>query len=286
MWWLRCEFTAAEDALRRSLGHAERARAQRDLSRARYYLALAAIDGPTPLEDALRRCREIREQAAGDLVVEAGVGYTIASGEAMRGRFDEARDVAARSTAIYEELGLQFALATWCIKPGAVELLAGEPAAAERILRSGYEALASVGEKVNLSLIAASLAEAVHLQGRGEEAEQLTVVSEESTSPEDVWSQVAWRSARASILAARGASSEAERLAREAVDLISGTDALNMRAAAMLALARAVGAAGRADQAAACVGEALRLYEAKGNVVAAGTARALLSDGALMTGAA
>jgi tetratricopeptide (TPR) repeat protein len=266
--------------------YAERAGAQRDLSRARYYLALAAIDGPTPLEDALRRCREIREQAAGDQVVEAAVGYTIAAGEAMRGRFDEARELAAHSTAIYEELGLPIALATWCLQPGTVELLAGDPAAAERIFRSGYETLSSVGEKVNLSLIAALLAESVHLQGRDEEAKQLTVVSEEATSPEDVWSQVAWRSARANILAGRGDAGEAERLAREAVDLISGTDALNTRAEAMLSLARAVRSAGRREEAAGCVAEALRLYEAKGNVVSAAKARVLLSAGELTTGAA
>jgi class 3 adenylate cyclase/tetratricopeptide (TPR) repeat protein len=286
MGWLRCEFAAAEEALTRATVHAERVRAQRDLARARYYLALAAMDGPTPLEVALARCRELQEQATGDQVVEAAIGYTIAAGEAMRGRFDVARELAARSTAIYEELGLRFALAAWCLKPGQVELLARNPEAAERIFRPGYETLSAVGEKVNLSLIAAALAEAVHRQGRDEEAERLTVVSEETTSPEDIWSQVAWRSARANILARRGEAEEAERLAREAVDLISGTDALNMRAEAMLSLARALGAAGRPDEAASAVADALRLYEAKGNVASATAARELLAPGALTTGAA
>ena len=286
MRWLRCEFAAAEDALTRSLAHAERAGAQRDLSRARFYLALAAIEGPTPVEAALRRCLEIREQAAGDQVLEAAVGYAIASAEAMLGRFDDARKLAARSTAIYEELGLGFALATWSRQPGTIELLAGDPAAAERIFRSGYETLSSMGEKVNLSLIAASLAESVYLQGRDEEAERLTVVSEEATSPEDVWSQVAWRSARAKILAKRGELREAERLAREAAELIAETDALNMRAHALMSLVEVLAAAGRGEEAAESAAEALRLYEAKGNVVSAEKARALVTPGALRTGAA
>jgi class 3 adenylate cyclase/tetratricopeptide (TPR) repeat protein len=286
MRWLRCEFGAAEDALTRSLAHSERAGAQRDLSRARTYLVLAAIDGPTPLEAALQRCREILQQAAGDQALEANIGFAMASAESMRGRFDEARALAARSTAIYEELGRPFALAAWSLQPGTVELLADDPVAAERFLRAGYETLSSMGEKVNLSLIAASLAEALHLQGRDEEAEHLTVVSEEATSPEDVWSQVAWRSTRANIRAARGQASEAEKLAREAVGLISGTDALNMRATAILSLARAVGAAGQADEAARHVADALRFYEEKGNVVAAAKARALLAAGALKIGAA
>src|SRR5256886_5847510 len=51
-----------------------------------------------------------------------------------------------------------------------------------------------------------------------EEAEQLTMVSEEASSQEDVWAQVAWRSARAKILAQRGVladRSEERRVGKE-----------------------------------------------------------------------
>jgi tetratricopeptide (TPR) repeat protein len=286
MWWVCCEIAAAEDAMFRSIRHSEAAGAQRELARARSYLALAAVEGPMPVDAALQRCLEIRDQASQNQVLEAAAGYALAHAQAMRGRFAEARELAARSTAVYEELGLRFALAAWSVRPASVELLAGDPAAAERILRSGFDTLSSMGEKVNLSLIAASLAKSVYLQGRGEEAEQLTVVSEEATSPEDVWSQVAWRSARATILASRGESAEATRLAREAVDLIEGTDVLNMRASSLLSLARALIAAGRTKEAEKSAAEAVRLYDAKGNIVSAGKARALLRPEALKTGAA
>ena len=286
MWWVRCEIAASEDAMMRSIRHSEAAGVQRELARARSYLGLAAVEGPMPVEAALQRCLEIREQASRNQVLEAAAGYTLAHVQAMRGRFAEARELAARSTAIYEELGLRFSLAAWSLRPASIELLADDPAAAERILRSGFDTLSSMGEKVNLSLIAASLAKAVHLQARDDEAERLTVVSEEATSPEDVWSQVAWRSARATILASRGESAESSRLAREAVGLIEGRDALNMRASSLLSLARALGAAGRSEEAAKSAAEAVRLYEAKGNVVSAGKARALLRPGALKLGAA
>jgi class 3 adenylate cyclase/tetratricopeptide (TPR) repeat protein len=286
MWWVGCEIAAAEDAMFRSIRHSEAAGVQRELARARSYLALAAVEGPMPVDAALQRCLEIRDQASQNQVLEAAAGYALAHAQAMRGRFAEARELAARSTAVYEELGLRFALAAWSVRPASVELLAGDPAAAERILRSGFDTLSSMGEKVNLSLIAASLAKSVYLQGRGEEAEQLTVVSEEATSPEDVWSQVAWRSARATILASRGESAEATRLAREAVELIEGTDALNMRASSLLSLARALVAAGRTKEAEKSAAEAVRLYEAKGNIVSAGKARALLRPEGLKTGAA
>jgi class 3 adenylate cyclase/tetratricopeptide (TPR) repeat protein len=285
MRWLRCEFAAAEESLERSLVHAERAGSQREIVRPRTYLALAAIDGPRPVAAALRRCREIIAQAPGDQLLEANVGYAMAYAEAMRGRFDEARVLAARSTAIYEDLGRPFALAAWSAWPGAVELLAGDLKAAERIFRSGYETLVSLGEKLNLSSIAASLAETLYLQGRREESERLTRVSEEATSPDDLWAQVAWRSARSKILARRGEDDEAERLAGEAVELIAPTDALNMRAHALSSLAQVLAAAGRAEGAAERMAEAIRLYEAKGNIAAAGKARAAVATRALKTGA-
>jgi class 3 adenylate cyclase/tetratricopeptide (TPR) repeat protein len=284
--WLRCEFAAAEEGMTRSLAHAEQAAAPREVLRARTFLALAAIDGPRPVPEALLRCREILDQARGDQVLEANVGYAMASGEAMQGRFDEARELAARSTAIYEEIGMPFSLATWSHWPGPVEMLAGDLEAAEQIFRSGYETLVSLGEKLNLSSIAISLAEALYLQGRAEEAEQLTVVGEEASSHEDVWAQVAWRSARAKILAQRGVIADAERLAQEAVELIAEKDVLNMRGQALISLAEVLLAGDRPEEASEYAAEGFRLYEAKGNVVAAEKARGLVASGALRTGAA
>jgi class 3 adenylate cyclase/tetratricopeptide (TPR) repeat protein len=286
MAWLRCEFTAAEEAMTRSLAHAERAGAPREVLRARTFLALAAVDGPRPVPEALLRCREILDQARGDPVLEANVGYAMASAEAMQGRFDEARELAARSAAIYEEIGMPFSLATWSHWPGTVELLAGDLEAAEQIFRSGYETLVSLGEKLNLSSIAISLAETLYLQGRAEEAEQLTMVSEEASSQEDVWAQVAWRSARAKILAQRGVLADAEMLAREAVELIAEKDVLNMRGHALISLAEVLLAGNRVEEASECAAEGVRLYEAKENVVATEKARAIVAPGRLTTGAA
>ena len=85
---------------------------------------------------------------------------------AMAGRFTEARELSARSRAILEDLGLTLMLPTLDGWAGQVELLAGDPAAAERLWRRAYQALEGLGEKGNLSTIAAYLAEAVYQQGR------------------------------------------------------------------------------------------------------------------------
>lgn len=62
--------------------------------------------------------------------------------EAMRGRFDAARDLIAEAKTLAEELGLKTILAAGVARSaGEIELLAGDPEAAERELRPACEAL-------------------------------------------------------------------------------------------------------------------------------------------------
>ena len=118
----------------------------------------------------------------------------------MRGDFDEARVIAADAKAILEELGQAFKLAELGQVFGWIELLAGDPAAAEVELRRSHELLEEIGEKGYLSTTAAFLAESVYLQGRFDEAEQLTQVAERWAVPDDVVTQVLWRGTRGKIL--------------------------------------------------------------------------------------
>jgi hypothetical protein len=63
-------------------------------------------------------------------------------------------------------------------------------------------------------------------------------------------------------------------VARDAVDLAATTDSTFLLAGALEAIAAAHEAAGHAGEAAAAANEAIELYEAKGNVAAAGLVRA------------
>jgi tetratricopeptide (TPR) repeat protein len=74
---------------------------------------------------------------------------------------------------------------------------------------------------------------------------------------------------RAKVLARRGEFEEAERLAREATARAASTDYLDLRARAAADLAEVLRLAGRPDESAAAVQEAIRLHEEKGNVAAA-----------------
>ena len=62
--------------------------------------------------------------------------------------------------------------------------------------------------------MAHALSNAVYIQGRYEEAEQLTLECEDASRPNDVHSQILWRSMRAKALAQRGELQAAEQLAR------------------------------------------------------------------------
>jgi ATP/maltotriose-dependent transcriptional regulator MalT len=90
--------------------------------------------------------------------------------------------------------------------------------------------------------------------------------------------KVGWRRVRARVLVRRGSIPEAERLARAAVTLAEQTDALEDHGTALMVLAEVLRRAGRLQEAAQAIGQALRLYDQKGNLVLAAKARSMLSE--------
>jgi class 3 adenylate cyclase/tetratricopeptide (TPR) repeat protein len=278
VYWHWSRAVAAEDACERAVEHAQRAGDRREEAESLSLLARMTWPGPTPAPQAIGRCDDIISKAKGDRKVEAFALAARAVLQAMAGSFAEARASSARSRAILEELGLTVALGNATIRFGAAELLAGDLRSAERELRSGYELLQSIGEKGYLSSLAADLAAVVYEQRRYAEARQLSEIAERAASEDDVASQVMWRSVRAKTLARSGDLVQAESLARAAVTLADDTDLLPAQADALRDLAEVLSLAGRLDEAVAVFEEARRLYEQKGNVVAAGRTRALLDD--------
>jgi tetratricopeptide (TPR) repeat protein len=135
-----------------------------------------------------------------------------------------------------------------------------------------------MGERGYLSTVAAFLAQTLYGQGRLDEADDLARRAQASAAPDDLWSQVLSRGTRAKVGASRGAHEEAERYAREAVELAAATDALDLHGNALVDLADTLALAGRNEEAAVCVADALRLYERKGNEVSGERARARLAD--------
>jgi lipopolysaccharide biosynthesis regulator YciM len=194
----------------------------------------------------------------------------------MLGRFDEGRALVARSARVLEDLGLRLRAAFVSDAAGSVETLAGDPAAAERALRAGYDTIEQLGERAYLSTVSGMLAHAIWAQGRSDEAAMFCSLAEETGADDDITTQVLWRTARAHIVASRGETDEAIRLARAAVALAEETDDVNMQADALVDLGEVQAAAGDREASEASFRRAHELYVAKGNVVsAASTERAL-----------
>jgi ATP/maltotriose-dependent transcriptional regulator MalT len=134
-----------------------------------------------------------------------------------------------------------------------------------------------MGERSFLSTVASLLGEAVYRQGRIDEADHHSTVSEELGASDDRFNEASWRILRAKICAARGELSRAEALAREAVAIAGQTDYFELAAGTWLDLAEILRAAGDPG-ASVAAREALALYEQKGNLVGAGRAQGLLGN--------
>ena len=277
--WIEARAEAAALAWEVAAGHARSAGLEHERIEILGWIASSLCFGPTPVTEAVARCESIREEVEGNLVAVTDVLRPLAGLRAMEGHFDEARRLLAASEAAFEELGLSLSTAV-SHHAAIVEMLAGDPGAAERSLRKGYAALERMGDRALLSTTAAYLGQALLAQGREEEAERLAGTSAELTPADDVITQAMWRGVRATVLAGRGERTDAERLAREAVALADRTDFLNDRGEARLVLATVLSKADRREEAKAAREEALDLYELKGNVVAAEQVRAALAPSA------
>jgi len=253
------------EALERALHYAERAGDRRQRSSLVALLAQAIHYGPTPVDAAIARCGELLREAGDDRALTAALASTLGGLTAMRGDFDRARALWSQSRDLYEELGLQHRRAARSLVPATIELLAGDPQAAERELRYGYDTLAAMGEKWVRATIAAYLAAVLAELERNDEAIELTRESEANSSDDDAVTQVVWRGARARALA-RTDPAAAEALARDAVERALATDFMDLRAGAYLDLAAV------AEPGAAAL--AVEEYERKGNIVGAERARA------------
>jgi class 3 adenylate cyclase/tetratricopeptide (TPR) repeat protein len=275
LFWL-----GRSDDAARLLEHAiERARArgmpQGDLTRLYGALSGATIWGSVPVDEGIARWEEILLESSG--LAEAYSRGVLGVLRAMRGEIEDARTQENKAREILEELGSRLTLAADQVT-SLVEMLAGDPAAAEAKLRGGIQVLQEVGETGFLSTSAAQLAQALVALGRNEEAEEYSRLSEENAARDDLASQVQWRTARSVAVARQGRIDEGEALAREAVSLARQMDYLTTIGDALVALAQVLIEAGRAAEAAEAAEEANSLYVRKGDLVSAGRTRRLIEE--------
>jgi predicted ATPase/class 3 adenylate cyclase len=269
--WVEARTEAAAASWEQAARHARSAGDEHERAKLLGWVASALWFGPVPVDEAIRRCEEIRDDVSGQLISQAEVLRPLGALHGFAGRFDIARSCFATSASIFDELGLSLNSVT-SHHVAVVEMLAGNYALAEEHMCAAYDVLESMGERSFRSTTAAFLAQAAYAQGRFAEAEWAANVSEELAQADDLLTQILWRGVRAKLLAERGRFEDAETLAREAVSMAARTDLVNFHADALTDLAVVLESADNRAETSAILAEALRMYETKGNVV--GSARA------------
>jgi class 3 adenylate cyclase/tetratricopeptide (TPR) repeat protein len=246
--------------------------------------------GPAPVSDVAGRTRQALDwaQAQATRGLEKDSLNILARAAAMRGDFERARDLLGRVRSMKTDLSEPL-LRHWAfaddLTAASVELLDNRPMAAAWILLQGKgepveEGLRRVDLVRRHPIVVAMLARAMLGLGWYQEAERLTRTCEEIAPPSQLDAQIKWRELRAVALAHQGELPEAERLARAAVALAERSEQAESRAQACADLAEVLQVAGRAAEASAPLERALKLYEAKENLVMAERTRALLMSAA------
>ncbi len=269
---------AAEKALQRAAASARQSGNHRAERETGTWLVASLQDLPIPAEVAVGRAEQLLEAVSGDPWAEAAILPPLALLYGFAGRFAEARAAFRRGQSIFSASGAKLDWAMCAQLAGQVELMAGDPAAAEQNLREGYEALRATGDRATRGTITSLLAEALYAQGRLDEAQRMTEETQAAAVPDDIETQARWRATRAKLLARRGQFPAAARLAEEAEALVSPTSWAMLQAEMLAAKAEVSRLAGAPEEAEASLQAALRIYEERPAVPPAEQARALLAS--------
>jgi predicted ATPase/class 3 adenylate cyclase len=233
---------------------------------ARRVITSAFTWGPAPVSEFVARARLMMEESRGSPLLEASAMGAMGGALALGGEFEESRTFRRRSSALYRELGQSLALSNRGFTEGQDEMLAGEFAAAEGILRESCDALERIGEVGLLSTLVCVHGESLYQLGRFAEAEACSVRGEELGALDDLATQIYWRGLRAKCWARRGRAEEALAFAHEAVVIARTTQGLHWQAQSLVDHAEALEVVGRPREALDVAREALELFERKGIV--------------------
>ena len=222
--WSKGRLREASDAATRAADYARRVGNRREVGWALGQNALCAIHGPMPVAEGLSWLERLLQGEPENRTLDANLSGFVTLLEAMSGRFDEARRHIAETRALARDLGLKWQAAVQELLSGYIELLAGDPVAAERDMRTAEQVFREIGEGWFLSTVAVDLPRAVYEQGRYDDAFDLLGAIDEVPAPTDREWQIKRTGVPARLLARRGRFEEAEKLAREGVAVAADSE--------------------------------------------------------------
>jgi class 3 adenylate cyclase len=256
------------DAARASAQALEHARLAGQRRTGLFWIELALALGPTPAGEALAQLDRLLPESPAPYSL-----FTRALLLAMLDRFEEAVPLARESNERQRELdGRRIGE----VRLAEIARMAGDHETAAAHLQTLCEWLEEREQLGLLGTYVALLGRELCALGRFEEAEALARQGRDLAG--DDTSEHFWRQVQALVLAHRGEHAEADRLAREAVAAVEQTDSLTFQGDAWYDLAEVLAAAGREEEAAAAVAEALDRYERKQNIPLARQVRERLAD--------
>ncbi|HXF35660.1 MAG TPA: AAA family ATPase [Actinomycetota bacterium] len=270
------DIEAMLEASERALALAREAGAWNVLTGSALALSRALLLGPTPCDRALARLEELSASFPRARMVRAALALDTATVLGMLGDVDRAHREIRGAREVFEDLGQGRWVAEASIGEGVLAWWRGDRTAAERRIRQGLDLFRQRGEAADVALAQVDLGRLLCEMERLDEAVELADAVERGMPSFGLEPQVGWRMVRAGVLSRRGEHGEAERLLREAEDLVATTGHLTLRSEVLLALAGALRAAGRREESAAEAARALEAFTRKRNATGADRARALL----------
>ena len=251
----RCRFEDYAYAAEQALRHARLAGQRRsDLFRLERALAF----GPRPADEALRTLDALLPDTPHPSLL-----LTRAWLLTMLARFEEASSIVSETGERVRELTGDDTVDSVL---GIIATTAGDHEKAVAHQRRNCDLLEARGQRHYLSVHAPMLGRSLCMLGRYDEAEPLAQLGRELSDDQDLSAQTLWRQVQALVHASRGEHVEAEALAREAVAMMERSDALNFQGDALRDLAEVLQAAGRSNDAAATLAQALERFERKNNL--------------------
>jgi tetratricopeptide (TPR) repeat protein len=262
----RCRFEDWARAIEQTIYHARR------IGRPGLFgLATVLVYGPRPADEALHMLEPLLSDESHP---EPRLWRAVLL--AMLGRFDEAWAAAHEASRRLRELTGQeageYALAV-------IATLAGDHEEAARYLRMLCDQLEERGARAVLSTHAPQRGRSLCLLGRYDEAEPLARLGRQLGDEQDAATQMLWRQVQAMVCSHRGQHEEAERLAGEAATIAERMDAPDLQGDALCDLAEVLERAGRAQEAAAMLEQALERYNRKRNLAVVAQVRQRLGVG-------
>ena len=263
-FWLGDE-ARDQQTLERAIALARESGNRRAELRAVEWLAISFVRLRVPTDVAIERQELLLAEAAGELRTEASIRAPLAWLYGYAGRFDDARDALARSRPMLSgDFGWMLEWAAGGMNAGAIELMAGDPVAAERELRPAYDALGAMGAVGYQGTVAYYLACSLYEQGLYDEAASLSDKWAAALLPlGDVEGEILWILFKARLCARRGQLDAAERLARETRSRFRELTSIPMLGEALVVEGEVLELAGDSAGASAAFKEAQSLYESR-----------------------